>query len=76
MGVSERWLRKQFLEDRRRIPPLLNGHQKDLWWGILLRETPEHTVETEAYAIDRFEVTNAQYLAFLDDACQNEYQDR
>jgi len=70
MGTSEEWLEKQFLADRRKTPPLLVKGRNSLWWGILLRETPAHMVETEAYAIDRYEVTNAQYLAFLDDACQ------
>ncbi len=70
MGVDERWFKTAYLRERRLIPPQLRPPQKEQWWGILLRETPEHEVETEAYAIDRYEVTNAQYLAFLDDSCQ------
>ncbi len=70
MGVDEKWFRTTYLRDRRLVPPQLKPPDKETWWPILMTETPAHKVKTVAYAIDRFEVTNAQYLAFLDDWCQ------
>ena len=70
MGVDEGWFEKVYLEDRASRPPQFDGSQEDPWWQIFLLETPAHRVETDAYAIDRYEVTNAQYLRFLDDACR------
>lgn len=70
MGIDEKWFKDTFLKNRRLVPPQLNGPQKDDWWKIFLLETPAHSVTTEAYAIDRYEVTNLQYLKFLDEACQ------
>ncbi|MEN8151574.1 MAG: SUMF1/EgtB/PvdO family nonheme iron enzyme, partial [Planctomycetota bacterium] len=46
---------------------LMEEHKMD-WWEMLLLETPEHEVETVAYALDVFTVTNAQYRRFLDES--------
>jgi RNA polymerase sigma factor (sigma-70 family) len=70
MGIDESWFKKTYLRERKLVPPQLKPPNKDTWWPILLTETPAHEVVTEAYAIDRYEVTNAQYLAFLNDRCQ------
>ncbi|MHC4469995.1 MAG: formylglycine-generating enzyme family protein [Planctomycetota bacterium] len=66
MGADEAFFVKTFnMRSKKKCHPRLKGKQKDQWWPILLTETPEHDAETEAYAIDRFEVTNAQYEVFL-----------
>lgn len=38
-----------------------------VWSHVLLLSTPEHAVDVGAFAIGRFEVTNAQWRVFLDD---------
>ncbi|MHC4861597.1 MAG: SUMF1/EgtB/PvdO family nonheme iron enzyme, partial [Planctomycetota bacterium] len=71
MGVDEKFFVKTFnMKSKKRCHPRLKGKEKDNWWPILLTETPEHDAETEAYAIDRYEVTNAQYKVFLDETSQ------
>jgi formylglycine-generating enzyme required for sulfatase activity len=55
MGADERDLDRFF----RRLPPAFREYTAV--------EMPEHEVEVERFFLDRFEVTNAQYLAFLED---------
>jgi formylglycine-generating enzyme required for sulfatase activity len=54
-GADERDLDRFF----RRLPPAFREYTAV--------EMPEHEVEVERFFLDRFEVTNAQYLAFLED---------
>jgi RNA polymerase sigma factor (sigma-70 family) len=41
---------------------------------MALFEVPEHEVEVETFWMDLYEVTNAQYLAFLDDAHKTHFE--
>jgi len=53
--------------------PLLAGRDKALWWNLIALETPHHVAVTEAYAIDRHVVTNAQYHRFLDNEAKGSF---
>jgi formylglycine-generating enzyme required for sulfatase activity len=72
MGIDQRPLVKQFRNgsNQKRWHPKLLGQDGDFLWWLLLCETPEHEANTEAYAMGRYCVTNAQYEAFLKDTAQ------
>ena len=65
IGIDKKELEKLYEKH-----PNLNGKEAASWWELLLVETPEHTVDLPAYAIDRYEVTNAQYHLYLEKACR------
>ena len=54
MGMPERTLKK-------------NWKGKDSTLELLATESPAHKVEIGEFFMDKYEVTNAQYKAFLDD---------
>jgi len=69
MGIDAKTLIEMYGDPgkpNRETHPLLAGPDGELWWNLIAIETPRHEATTEAYRIDRYVVTNAQYRVFLD----------
>jgi len=76
MGIDVKDLVKLYGDPKkptRKTHQLLVGKDKDMWWDLLLQETPEHRAETEDYSIDIYPVTNAQYRRFLEDETKGSF---
>lgn len=71
MGVDAKWLERRYRPGRNKSKwhPALTNDPGFLWWTLLL-ETEEHDATTEAFAMNRYCVTNAQYEKFLVDTAQ------